>query len=250
MSEHFKWGKHGATLRSVFLGVGSVLAVVAAVVFFYPKVLRRPPAPPVPVLAIAPPASPPVAQEQTSAAPQEEEPAAPESPPAAESGQAFASASPPPANPEGDTAALPQPHPAHPVRRVKRLLAHNVRPKPATAPAPAPEDTGSELPVTNVEPPPDPEPPLPPLGIVIGVRRAQAGLVSKSVSLADLNLATQDGACMAMKRIRKAAEAVCPVEDGFGLSGFSARGKCVQDAISSTLDNMHRAKFDLPKKGC
>jgi hypothetical protein len=45
-----------------------------------------------------------------------------------------------------------------------------------------------------------------------------------------------------MKRIRRAAEDVCPFDIG-SQSMFEQR-KCVQDAIKSTLDNMHRAKVD------
>jgi len=88
------------------------------------------------------------------------------------------------------------------------------------------------------------------LSVVIGVRRAQPGVVSKNVSLSDLNLHTQDGVCKALKRIREAAAVVCPMADGVGFSGLYERRLCEDEAISTTLDNMHKAKFDLPKKGC
>jgi len=88
------------------------------------------------------------------------------------------------------------------------------------------------------------------LSVVIGVRRAQPGVVSKNVSLSDLNLHTQEGVCKALKRIREAAAVVCPMAEGVGFGGLYERRLCVDEAISTTLENMHKAKFDLPKKGC
>lgn len=238
-----------ATLRSVLLGAGSVVVATVAIALYHPKALRRPPARPAAVVANVPPASPPLAQEPTPAAPQEA-PAEPESLPKVESTEASASDSPPPDRP-GETAVVPQPPPqpraAHLVRRVKRLPTHTVRPAPTVTPPPAPEAAAPEVADT---PPPPAEPPLPPLSIVIGVRRAQEGVLSKSVSLADLDLHTPNGACKAVTRIRRAAEEVCPFTDGIGLGLSYERRKCLQETISNTRENMRRAKFDLPDKGC
>lgn len=248
-------GERTATLRSALIGAGGVLLVTLAVLIFNPKVLRRPPPPPAPTLVqgqVTAPSSTPLDQAVPAAAGQDA-PAAPESPPA--SSQAFASVSPAAveavggtaeeASASGQTAEIPakpalRPHTVHPVRQLKKAVVHRVR---HVAPA-APAVAGADLPAVVLEPPPPPAVERQP-GVVVGSRRHPDDVLSKVVSLADLNLATDVGACKALSRIRRAAEDVCPFDGERQLGVMRERKMCVQESIDRAVQDIHARRVEV-----
>lgn len=256
MSKHkFRSRDQGATLRSVLIGVGGVLGVTAAVAVLGPKVLHRPPAPPTPTVVQGQVAAVPSPVAQDTPAPPAEEAAAPDAP-AAPSSQGFASASPSEGNPvgqavqappSGEAADLPQPAPqAHPIhhparRPVKKpAVAHHVRPAAPVAGA-GPQEPGLTLP---------PPPPVIPGGVVVGGRKPPGELLSRQVSLADLDLSTSLGACKALGRIRRTAEILCPYEDEQGLNFLRERKMCVDDSVERAVQDLHVRKVEaLNNKG-
>ena len=249
-------GERTATLRSALMGAGGVLLVTIAVVTFNPKLLRRPPPPPTPTLVqgqIAVPSS--TMPDKAVAAPVRDAAVAPESPPAVASSQAFASVSPAAAEavggtaeeaPQpGETAEVPtkpaaQPRTVHPVRTVHKAVVHRVR----HAAPPAPAGAGADLPAVVLQPPPPPEVERQP-GVVVGTRRHPDDVLSKVVSLADLNLGTDVGACKALSRVRRAAEDVCPFDGSRDLSLVRERKMCVQDSIHRAVQDMHVRRVEV-----
>lgn len=244
----FGTGEEPATLRSMLIGVGGVLGVVVAVAVFNPRMLRRPAPPPVPTLV----------QGQITAAPgtpagqaipvgEQDAAAAPESPAVAASSQAFASASPTEANPvgeaaqappSGETAELPQPAPqARPIIHRARqplkkpLVTHHAPSQPAGA--------GPEVPAAAVPPVVAEQP----AGVVVGSRYPK-DVPSRRVTLADLNLGTDAGACKALGRITRAAGEVCPFEGERELSFVRQRRMCMEESVNRAVQDTHASRVE------
>jgi UrcA family protein len=87
-------------------------------------------------------------------------------------------------------------------------------------------------------------------GVLVGGRRQGQDVPFRRVPLADLNLATDVGACKALSRIRRAAEEVCPYEGERGLSFLRVRWMCMQESVNRAVQDMHVRKVeDLLDKG-
>jgi UrcA family protein len=77
---------------------------------------------------------------------------------------------------------------------------------------------------------------------------------AKHVSVGDLDLSTVPGACMALKRIRSAADGVCPYEDRGTLNLASHRQQCLNDSVMRAVQATHSAQLEAlrigPSSGC
>jgi UrcA family protein len=62
---------------------------------------------------------------------------------------------------------------------------------------------------------------------------------SKKVSVGDLDLSTKAGACAALRRIKHAADEVCPYEDERELSMVRVHRECLQDAVTRAVRDLH-----------
>jgi UrcA family protein len=80
--------------------------------------------------------------------------------------------------------------------------------------------------------------------VVVGARRHQDEVPSKRVSLNDLDLSTQVGACTALKRIRHAADYVCPYEGERPLYLWRAHNECLQDAVNRAVQDTHSKRIE------
>jgi UrcA family protein len=60
-------------------------------------------------------------------------------------------------------------------------------------------------------------------------------VLSKRVSLAGLDLSTETGACTALRRIKRAADEVCPDDDGLEVYWMRQRRECVQDSVARAV---------------
>jgi UrcA family protein len=67
-------------------------------------------------------------------------------------------------------------------------------------------------------------------------------MLSKRVSLADLNLSTQTGACTALRRIKFAADEVCP-DNERPLDLWRLRQQCLQESIGRAVKDTHNARL-------
>jgi UrcA family protein len=229
VSEPIISGRNNATLQSVLLGVGAVVLVAIGIVIFYPRALKHPAAAPSHPVAQAPISVPPP---ETSAAPTESEPAA-----ATSEEQAAASVS--AASPGGEEAAASESASGHP-RRPVRKTAHRVRHASGSAPAAAPVAASTQaVAVTPQLMGPDQTP-----NVIVGGRRSQGDVLSKRVSLADLDLSTDVGACTALRRIKRAAGDVCPDDGEKDLSMIRERQECVQDSVTRAVHSIHSAKIE------
>jgi len=84
--------------------------------------------------------------------------------------------------------------------------------------------------------------------------RRDQDVPSKRVSLADLDLSTHTGACAALRRIKLAAEEVCPDTDERQLYLRHVRQECLQESIARAVRDTHsgqlQALYGKRPRGC
>jgi UrcA family protein len=82
-----------------------------------------------------------------------------------------------------------------------------------------------------------------PPNVIVGAHRRDDDVLTKRVSLRDLDLNTKVGACTALKRLKRAADAVCPFEDR-PLDQWIAHRQCLKESLSRAVHDVHNRKLD------
>jgi UrcA family protein len=72
---------------------------------------------------------------------------------------------------------------------------------------------------------------------------------TRHVSMGDLDLSTVQGACMALKRIRSAADDVCPYEVKGALNLQGHRQQCLIDSVARAVRATHSAQLEALRTG-
>jgi UrcA family protein len=89
--------------------------------------------------------------------------------------------------------------------------------------------------------------------VIVGARR-DPDVPSKRVRLSDLDLSTDVGACTALRRIKRAADEVCPFSDERELSLVRMQQECKQESVARAVHDTRAPKVQslLDKKagGC